>query len=258
MAGTNKQIEATPALKPPVVVLVHPQLGENIGMCARAMLNCAVTELRLVKPRDGWPNISAITSASGATRVVEEAKIFATTEEAIADLDFVFATTARVRGMVKDMYTPDAAAKALHEKSAGGGRCGILFGPERAGLENDDVARANAVLHIPLNPGFSSLNLAQAVLLACHAWLSADNPFKDGEIVAALGATEPAKKEEIETLMLHLEDALAGSGFFRSPDQRPSLMLNIRNFFFRSAPTQQDVRTLHGIFVSLTGKKSWK
>jgi tRNA/rRNA methyltransferase len=295
MAGTNALHGLVPETIPlgPVIILVNPQLGENIGMCARAMLNCAVTEMRIVKPRDGWPNPGAISSASGATSVLENAKIFETTQDAIADLEFVLATTARNRGIVKEIWTADAAAKKIRQLNgftgplpnplpegegktaltpspspSGRGRgegpsqpkqkCGILFGPERTGLENDDVALANVILNIPLNPGFSSLNLAQAVLLTCYSWLTCENPFKIAEVERTLGETEPATKGDIENLMKHLEDELEKGGFFRSPDQRPTILRNIRNFFFRSDMTQQDARTLHGILSCLTGKKSWK
>lgn len=261
MAGTNTSHPLIPENTPlaPAIILVRPQLGLNIGMCARAMLNCAATELRVVAPRDGWPNDDAIASASGAHMLLDAAKLYDTTADAVADLELVFATTARERGMVKEVYTSEAAGKRIHEKNAGRvQKCGILFGPERTGLENDDVAMANAILQIPLNPGFSSLNLAQAVLLVCYGWLSAGNVFSPGEVSAYMGATDYAKKDEIENLMKHLEDALEKGGFFRSPDQRPTLMRNIRNFFFRSGATQQDIRTLHGVFACLTGKRSWK
>ena len=261
MAGTNAARGTLPEKMPlgPAMILVQPQLGENIGMCARAMLNCAVTELRIVKPRDGWPNPGAISSASGAVSVLDNAKLFETTAEAVADLEFVLATTARERGMVKDIWTAEAGAKVIHEKNAGGTqKCGILFGPERTGLENEDVALANAILNIPLNPGFSSLNLAQAVLLTCYAWLTSENIFQIPEVERTLGETEPANKADIENLMAHMEDELNKGGFFRSPDQKPTILRNIRNFFFRSDMTKQDVRTFHGILSCLTGKKSWK
>ncbi len=261
MAGTNRTRDSLPeaAALAPVVILVHPQLGENIGMCARAMLNCAVTELRLVKPRDGWPNHTAISCASGAIDVLNNAKVFETTKEAVADLEFVLATTARERGMVKEIYTAEAGAKAIREKNLGGvQKCGLMFGPERTGLESDDVALANAILNIPLNPGFSSLNLAQAVLLTCYSWLSAANPFSGAPVESDLGETAPATRGDVENLLKHLEDELDTAGFFRSPDQKPTTLRNIRNFFFRSGITQQDARTMHGIFSCLTGKKSWK
>lgn len=260
MSGTDKTADV-PANLPlaPVIILVGPQLGENIGMCARAMLNCAVTELRIVNPRDGWPNPAAVSSASGATSVLDNAKLYTSTKDAVADLEFVLATTARSREMVKEIYSTDAAAKEIRQRNAGNvQKCGIMFGPERTGLENDDVALANAILNIPLNPGFSSLNLAQAVLLVCFSWLSAENPFRPEEVSIEMGDTAPAKKQEIEMLLTHMEDELSEGGFFRSPDQKPTILRNIRNFFFRAAPTQQDVRTLHGILSCLTGKRSWK
>ncbi len=260
MAGTNTSQPLIPDNTPlaPAIILVRPQLGLNIGMCARAMLNCAATELRIVAPRDGWPNDDAIASSSGATSLLDNAKLFDTTAEAVADLEFVLATTARERGMVKEVYTAEAAGKLIQQKNADRRqKCGILFGPERTGLENDDVAVANGILHIPLNPSFSSLNLAQAVLLVCYSWLSAQNVFSQGEVTAYMGDTAPANKDEIENLMTRLETALDEGKFFRSAEQRPTIMLNIRNFFFRSGATQQDVRTLHGIFANLLGRRTW-
>ncbi len=259
MAGTNTAKENTKAIPlAPAVILVRPQLGQNIGMCARAMLNCAVTELRIVKPRDGWPNPDATAAASGAIELLENAKIYETTAEAVADLDFVVATTARERGVVKDIYTAEAAAKEIRARNLNTQKCGIMFGPERTGLESDDVALASAIVNIPLNPGFSSLNLAQAVLLTCYAWLNADNPFREEQVIPDLGDTAPATKGDVENLMKHLEDDLDTGGFFRSPEQRPTILRNIKNFFYRSGMTQQDVRTMHGVISCLTGKRSWK
>ncbi len=272
MAGTDSTAKKTeaPALGAPAIILVKPQLGENIGMCARAMLNCAVTDLRLVAPRDGWPNPSAAAAASGATQLLDNAKVYATTQEAVADLTFVLATTARGRGMVKDILDPHAAAKEIHKHNSAGPnnanteqKCGILFGCERAGLDNDDIALANAILSIPLNPGFTSLNLAQAVLLVCFSWLSAGNPFQPAAAPETPVTNEqqndaPASQAEIETLLKHLESQLEQNNFFRSAEQKPTLLRNIRNFFFRAGPTRQDVRTLHGIFKCLTGNRDWK
>lgn len=257
MAGTNTSKAADSALTlAPAVILVAPQLGENIGMCARAMLNCGVTELRIVRPRDGWPNPAAISAASGAIAVLDNARIFDTTAEAVKDLEFILATTARNRGIVKDIYTAEAGVKLVRERNAGDlQKCGLMFGPERTGLENDDVALADAILNIPLNPGFSSLNLAQAVLLVCYSWLCADNPFKTTEVENAMGDTAPATKDEVDNLMKQLELELDDGGFFRSPEQRPTILRNIRNYFFRSHMTAQDVRTMHGIFSCLTGKR---
>lgn len=259
MSGTDKSARTgSENALAPVVILVEPQLGENIGMCARAMLNCAVTELRIVNPRDGWPNEMAIKTSSGAVELLEKAKLYNTAAEAIADLEFVLATTARERGMTKDVYSPETAAVEIRKRNAGGvQKCGILFGRERTGLENDEIAMANAILNIPLNPGFSSLNLAQAVLLTCFSWLNADNPFTLVENAGAVedGHTQPATKQEIELFVTLLEKALEEHHFFRSDAQRPSLIRNIRNFFFRSGPTQQDINTLHGVVKALTGNK---
>ena len=261
MAGTDTSKPAPALALAPVIILVEPQMGENIGMCARAMLNCAVTELRIVNPRDGWPNEMAIKTSSGAIELLEKAKLYATAKEAIADLEFVLATTARERGMTKEIYSPETGAIEIRRRNADGKqKCGIMFGRERTGLENDEVAMANAILNIPLNPGFSSLNLAQAVLLTCFSWLNADNPF---ELVQNAGSAEDghtdlANKDEIEMFLFQLEKALADGDFFRSPDQKPTLLRNIRNYFFRSAPTQQDVRTLHGIVACLIGKRKRK
>jgi len=254
MAGTDRSAAVASNQVPPVVILVRPQLGENIGMSARAMLNCAVTELRLVAPRDGWPSETALAAASGAGAVIENARLYPTVKEAVADLNYVLATTARARNMAKPVVTPVQAAHEIRVRHAGGTPvCGLLFGPERAGLENDEVAAADAILNIPLNPGFSSLNLAQAVLLACHAWLSSDNPFTVPETDLT-----PAPRAEVDGMLKQLEDELSTAGFFRSADQKPAILRNIRNFFFRSAPTEQEVRTLRGIISSLTGKRSLK
>lgn len=261
MAGTDTSQPLIPADMPlaPVVILVRPQLGENIGMCARAMLNCGVTELRIVKPRDGWPNDDAIAAASGAIDVLNNAKLYETTAEAVADLEYVLATTARMRDMVKPVMTADAAARDVHHRHHGRStaNCGIMFGPERSGLENDDVAFADAILNIPLNPGFSSLNLAQAVLLACYSWLCCDNPFPPAAAPAPQDGdnSAPATRGEIDNMLKYLEADLDERGFFRSAPQRPTLLRNIRNFFFRAAPTSQEVRTLHGIFVALRGRR---
>ena len=262
MAGTNSTQASSQklALPAPVIILVQPQLGENIGMCARAMLNCAVTELRIVKPRDGWPNPAAISAASGAIAVIENAKLYDTTAEAIADLDFVLATTARQRDMSKPVHSAEECGKLIHARNAAAGRvtCGILFGPERTGLENDDIALANAILNIPLNPGFSSLNLAQAVLLVCYSWLSADNPFATAQPQDEDENGQPASKGEIENFLQRLESNLEDSSFFRSEAHKPSILRNIRNFFFRATPTVQEVRTLQGIISALMQQRGKK
>jgi tRNA/rRNA methyltransferase len=238
----------------PAVVLVDPQLGENIGTAARAMLNCGLTDLRLVRPRDGWPNSRAQRAAAGADVVLDGARLYDRTEDAIADLSRVYATTARHRFMTKPVVTPRQAAAEMRAAAAaeGGARCGVLFGRERTGLENDDVALADAVLTVPLNPGFTSLNLAQAVLLIGYEWYTA------GDATPARQRSDPdqppASKADLVNFFEHLEQALDGAQFFRVAEKRPSMVRSIRNLFQRTEATAQEVRTLHGIVTALTGR----
>lgn len=237
----------------PVVILVQPQMGENIGACARAMLNCGLTELRLVNPRDGWPNEKAVSASAGATGVIDGAKLFATTAEAIADLQKVYSTAARVRGMVKDIVTPRRAARDIRAHVGAGRRVGILFGPERTGLVNDDIVLSDTMISVPLNPGFSSLNLAQAVLLVAYEWWIAADGTE--EFYTHTGQSRAATKAELLNLFEHLEAALDPTGFFTHPDKKPSMVTNIRNTLQRAHMTEQEVRTFHGIIAALAGKK---
>lgn len=253
MAGTDRRKSGvTLGEEGPAIVLVEPQLGENIGTAARAMLNFGLTDLRLVNPRDGWPNGRAVAASSGADIVIDNARVFETTAEAVADLDYVIATTARPRDMVKLVLTPERAAGKLREVFAGGGRAGVLFGPERTGLNNDDVALADAVLTVPLNPAFSSLNLAQAVLLMSYEW----HKVADETVSEALEMREgrPATKEELLGFYEHLERELDAHGFFRTDDKRPGMVRSIRNMFGRAGMTEQEVRTFRGIVASLVRK----
>ena len=249
MAGTDSTKQPLPAGRGPAIILVRPQLGENIGAAARAMLNCGLTELRIVNPRDGWPNPQAVRSASGADSVIENARIYDSTEAAIAGLERVFATTARPRDMVKPVMTPDAAAAEIRRLEPAGQTCGVLFGAERMGLENDDVVLADTIIEAPLNPAYKSLNLAQAVLLVAWSWfrLADETP----EIRVELGGTRPATKEELLNFFKRLEAALDECGFLFPPDKRPAMVRNIRNMFQRMQPTEQDLRTLHGIVAGL-------
>lgn len=237
----------------PAIILIEPQLGENIGTCARAMLNCGLTDLRLVRPRDGWPSGSAQAAASGADIVLDNARLCDTTEEAIADLSHVFATTARNRGMIKRIMTPREAAVEMRAQSSAGLSTGVLFGPERTGLFNDDLALADTSLTVPLNPSFSSLNLAQAVLLIGYEW------YQTGDVTPGrylhTGATRPARKDELVNFFDHLEQELSVGGFFSSPEKKPSMIRSIRNCFQRMDLTEQEVRTFHGIVSALTGRK---
>jgi tRNA/rRNA methyltransferase len=253
MSGTDRSRKT--ALPPgPAVILVRPQLGENIGMVARAMLNCGLTELRLVRPRDGWPSATAEAAASGALSVLEGARVFDSTEAAIADLQRVYATTARPRGMVKVVVTPAQAAVELRAEAAAGQRCGLLFGPERSGLVNDDIALADVALTVPLNPAFASLNLAQAVLLVGHAWFLADDATPPSRLESNAG--QPASKAELVNFFERLEDALDETGFLFPPEKRPTMVRNLRNLFQRAKLTESEINTLHGVVVALMGKKA--
>ncbi len=245
----------------PVVILVEPQLGENIGAAARAMANFDLSELRLVAPRDGWPNPKALAAASGADWVIEGVRVFDSTEAAIADLHHVVATTARPRDMIKPVMTPETAARDIRRRMMGGARCGILFGSERAGLNNDQVSLADAIVTAPVSQRFASLNLAQAVLLMAYEWKKTENTESLGRMTAfdgpvteglALGRTRPATREELLGFFTHLEQALEASGFLYPPEKRPAMVRNIRNMFLRMGATEQDVRTLRGIVGSLT------
>jgi tRNA/rRNA methyltransferase len=251
MAGTDHRRH--PAAGGPAIILVDPQLGENIGTAARAMLNCGLTDLRLVRPRDGWPNEKAVSAASGADIVLEEARLFDRVEDAIADLRHVYATTARDRYMVKRMVTPRAAAAEMRRLMAAGEGCGILFGRERSGLVNDDVVLADTVLSVPLNPGFSSLNLAQAVLLVGYEWFAAGEASPP-ELLHT-GQSRPATKEELLGFFRHLEEELDRNGFMRTAEKRPSMVRNLRNLFQRAHCTEQELRTLHGVITAFAGPR---
>lgn len=234
----------------PAVILVRPQLAENIGSAARAMLNCGLTDLRLVRPRPSWPHPRAVAASAGADAVLEGAKIFATTAEAIADLHYVYATTARPREGVKAMVTARAAAAEVHERTTRRERSGFLFGPERTGLENEDVSLADAILSVPVNPEFSSLNLAQAVLLAAYEWRQAAEAAPPRVLLK--GKAEAATKEDIVGFFERLEAELDACGFLRNTEMRPTMVRNIRNIFNRAGLMAHEVRTLQGILTGLT------
>lgn len=232
------------------IILVEPQLGENIGMVCRAMWNCGLSELRLVAPRDGWPSEPARKSASGADVVVDGAKVFATTADAIADLDMVLATTARPRDMTIPVFTPSSAAGELRAKVRAGHKAGVLFGKESWGLHNDDVALADAVITVPLNPQFTSLNLAQAVLLLSYEWYkTADDTA--GRELRMPHDTRPATKDEMGRLYDHLESELDAAGFFRVAEKKPSMVRNLRNLLGRAEMTEKEVRMFRGIVNAL-------
>lgn len=247
MAGTDSTKETIAG--GPAVILVDPQLGENIGMCARAMLNCGLTELRLVRPRDGWPNEAAVSAAAGADGILAEARLFETTAAAVADLQRVYATTARLRDMEKPLLTPREAAAELRGAEVAGEGAGVLFGPERAGLVNDDVALADGAISVPLNPAFASLNLAQSVLLIGYEWFQAGDVALPERL--SRGGTEKASKAELVNFFGRLERALDETGFLVPVEKRPVMVRNIRNLFTRAELTAQEVQTLHGILSAL-------
>jgi tRNA/rRNA methyltransferase len=247
-AGTDKTknwIE-TPG---PIIVLVEPQLGENIGATARVMANFALKRLRLVKPRDGWPNVHARRAASGADRILDEAKLYDTVEAAIADCTLVLATTARAHDQAKPVISPDAAAALLATRVGAGENVAVLFGRERHGLENDEVALADRIVTFPVNAAFASLNLAQAVAVVAYEW------FKlacGGALPFAMPQkSQAAGKEQVQAFFAYLEHQLDEVEYFRPLEKRATMLLNLRNIFARMQPTQQDIQTLHGIVVAL-------
>ena len=234
----------------PSIILIEPQLGENIGMAARAMLNCGVMDLRIVSPRDGWPNKDAIAAAAGATTVIKNAQIFKTTINAIADLDVIFASTARPRDMEKRITDPKEAAIEMIEHIRNGTRIGIIFGQESKGLKNNDVALADAVLYLPLNPEFNSLNLAQAVFAICYEW----HKVKNGSMISNVSPKKKSSRaSKIHQFYMfeHLETELDRHGFFRVIEKRPSMVRNIRNMLGRAEFSEQEIRTFRGIIKAL-------
>lgn len=258
MAGTDRRKACAAAhvdAGAPAVILVRTQLGENIGAAARAMLNCGLSDLRLVQPRDGWPNVKALGAASGADAVLNGVRLCATVEEAVADLHLVHATTARPRELLKPELEPRAAVTALREAGRGGARLGLLFGPEKAGLKNEELILADAIVRIPLNPAFASLNLAQAVLIMAYEWRLVSTPPQEEEPAPPpTGSARPATKDEVLHFFRHLEGALDERDFFPTPEMRPKMVQNMRTMFERTSLTRQDVQTLRGVVRALTGE----
>ena len=233
----------------PAFVLVRPQMGENIGAAARAMLNFGLDRMRLVAPRDGWPNPRAVAMASGAGRLLDHAGLYETTADAIADCAYVYATTARPRGLTKPVVTPEHAMAEARDRIAAGQPVAVLFGPERAGLENDDIARANAIISVPVNPDFFSLNLAQCVLLTAYEWRLATT--ETAATRTDFAKTEPATQIEIEKLAAHYEERLDTAGFFFPETKAEGMKLNLRNLWSRLPLTRADVQMLHGALRQL-------
>lgn len=233
----------------PTFVLVRPQMGENIGAAARAMLNFGLARMRIIKPRDGWPNPAAVAMASGAGRVLDAASVHEDIAGGIQDTTFVFATTARPRELTKPMFSPEGAMRLAAEKIAVGGHVAVLFGPERAGLENADIAQANATISVPVNPEFPSLNLAQCVLLMGYEWQRAATQIVDETMEMA--GTDWANGQEMEALARHFEERLETAGFFFPDHKADSMKINLRNLWSRMPLTSMDVRMLHGMLRQL-------
>lgn len=260
MAGTNNS--ETLICEGPAIILVGAQLGENIGTAARAMANFGLHDLRLVRPRDGWPSEKARSASSGALHVIDNARVYDTTEEAIEDLQYVLATTARRRDMVKEIYHAEQAGVKMRSCIDAGLKTGYLFGREKSGLENNDIALADAIVTFAVNPGFSSINLAQSVLLIGHEWFKTreDITYGDGDMdggaILKTGlhdpANIPASKADLLRFFEHLETELDVTGFLLPPEKRDAMARNIRNMFQRVALTHQEVQTLRGIVTALT------
>ena len=237
----------------PVVILVRPQMGENIGAAARAMLNFGLTEMRLVAPRDGWPNPRAVAMASGAAgQVLDRARVFPTLAEALEGIDRAYATTARGRELTKPVHTPATAMAEARTLTTEGRRVALIFGPERAGLENDDIARASAIVTVPVNPEFPSLNLAQAVLLLGYEWGREALPTQPAPAGRRPPGEVPATLLEIERLGDHWEDKLTAARFFFPPEKSAAMRLTLRNLWSRMPLTRADVQIFHGMLRQLT------
>lgn len=253
MSGTDKT-KAGLELTGPIVILVEPQLGENIGMAARAMGNFALSRLRIVNPRDGWPNIAAQRAAAGADHILDGAELFETVEAAVADCSLLFATTARAHDQAKPVVGPEAAADETAGRIKAGGTVGILFGRERWGLTNEEVGLSNRIITFPVNPGFASLNLAQAVLLVGYEWFKLSTagalPFAMPE------RSEPASQYQMQAFFDHLVRELDKVEFLRPAEKRDTMLVNLRNIFTRMEPTKQDMHTLHGVVMAIAeGRK---
>ncbi|MEO6839668.1 MAG: TrmJ/YjtD family RNA methyltransferase [Bradyrhizobium sp.] len=253
-SGTDKTKSGRDLLGP-VVILVEPQLGENIGMAARAMGNFGLSRLRIVNPRDGWPNVHARRAASGADHILDNVELFDTVEQAVADCTLLFATTARAHDQAKPVVAPDAAAREIvAQVEAGAGEVGIMFGRERYGLQNEEVALANRIVTFPVNPGFASLNLAQAVLLMGYEWFKLSTA---GALPFAMPEhSEPASQHQMQAFFDNLIRELDKVEFLRPAEKRETMLVNLRNIFTRMDPTKQDMHTLHGVVMAIAeGRK---
>jgi tRNA/rRNA methyltransferase len=233
----------------PAIVLVRPQLGENIGKAARAMLNFGLTDLRIVAPRDGWPNPAALPAASGADAVIEEARLFDSVAEAVADCPYVYATTVRKRGLVIPVVTPEQAAGEIHARSA---PSAILFGAERSGLETEEVAIATSIITVPINPEFRSLNLAQAVILVAYEW----SKHLDLAIPTGIDPPEPrATQEQLEGLIGQMDEELAKAGYYYPPDRVPATRNTMRTILSKAGWSNREIQAMRGMIRALVNPR---
>jgi tRNA/rRNA methyltransferase len=254
----------TDNISDPYIILVRPQLGENIGAVARAMANFNLFKLRIVSPRDGWPNKEAYRSAAGASVIIDNTGLFDSLELAIQDLDYVFATTARRRDMIKPITNLRNTAIKTNEMIVNGSKVGIIFGPEKSGLTNEDISLSNGLVMAPVNPDFASLNLAQAVLLIAYEWFlistdgklgrekKSEKPRTEG---LSIDKTRLASKDEYIKLFSHLEEELGGKNFFRPLEKKKSMVNNLRSMIQRQNLTEKDIKTFHGIIKALSKEK---
>lgn len=235
------------------ILLIRPQMGENIGAAARAMANFGLSDLRIVSPRDGWPNQKAIDMASGAFDIIPQPQIFESFDDAIKDLNKLYATTARPRDMVKPVYTPDAAIEDALPLLHSDGKVGFVFGPERTGIENEELSRCHAIINVPTNPDFSSLNLGQCVLLMAHAFSRVS--IEANSKATPMGDSMPVSQDKLDEFLGRLEGELEAADFFKSDAIKPSMVKNIRNLFIRNDLSDQEVKTLHGVVTALVKKR---
>lgn len=236
----------------PCVILVEPQLAENVGMTARAMKNCGLCELRLVNPRENHLSEKAISASSNSEDILQNAKVYSSTKDAISDLQYVLATTARHRDQTKMVYNADAGAKEVADKLKGNALCGFMFGPERTGLRNEDVSLADAIINIPLNPQHCSLNLSQAVLLVGYEFYKIYNELFSSEFVT--NHTTIANKEKVMLFCSHIENKISDFANYKDENKKEKLLINLRNIFTRSQMTEQELNTLYGIINYLSEK----
>ncbi|MEE9434223.1 MAG: RNA methyltransferase [Sphingorhabdus sp.] len=233
---------------PPIIILVRPQLGENIGKAARAMLNFGLVDLRIVAPRDGWPNPDAGPSAAGADIVLEKAEVFETLDEAVADINHVYATTVRKRGVTKDVVTPAVAATEFQENT---GKSAILFGAERSGLESRELSFARKIITVPINPDFGSLNLAQAVILCAYEW----SKLQELESPTSVETDPPAPQQELDEMIAQLFELLGPTRFFYPEDRSPTTRRTLRNLLTRPGWSSQEVRTIRGVWSAFAKRR---